>query len=184
MIMSLFSLSGKKYFLLYVLRINKVVFNICLSWIVIDLLWLYWSRAYWPILNALLNRIQGWVFTRQPFAMCRHRQAVVIDIHLIHSELFNKFNIIYFLPILDTTYWNIGLVLLNEKYLMATSEINFLANLFYPSDLWYSASIKPRLLFSRAGYASWGLSLSSVFLLRFHRGLRLPSKLFVLFIKQ
>ena len=26
-----------------------------------------------------------------------------------------------------------------------------------------TASIKPRLLFSRAGYASWGLSLSSVF---------------------
>ena len=30
---------------------------------------------------------------------------------------------------------------------------------------WWTASIKPRLLFSRAGYASWGLSLSSVFLL-------------------
>jgi len=27
---------------------------------------------------------------------------------------------------------------------------------------WWTASIKPRLLFSRAGYASWGLSLSSV----------------------
>jgi len=27
---------------------------------------------------------------------------------------------------------------------------------------WRTASIKPRLLFSRAGYASWGLSLSSV----------------------
>ena len=26
---------------------------------------------------------------------------------------------------------------------------------------WWTASIKPRLLFSRAGYASWGLSLSS-----------------------
>jgi len=34
-----------------------------------------------------------------------------------------------------------------------------------PKDLfivWWTASIKPRLLFSRAGYASWGLSLSSV----------------------
>jgi len=30
---------------------------------------------------------------------------------------------------------------------------------------WWTASIKPRLLFSRAGYASWGLSLSSVSLL-------------------
>jgi len=29
---------------------------------------------------------------------------------------------------------------------------------------WWTASIKPRLLFSRAGYASWGLSLSSVLL--------------------
>jgi len=29
---------------------------------------------------------------------------------------------------------------------------------------WWTASIKPRLLFSRADYASWGLSLSSVFL--------------------
>jgi len=28
---------------------------------------------------------------------------------------------------------------------------------------WWTASIKPRLRFSRAGYASWGLSLSSVF---------------------
>jgi len=28
---------------------------------------------------------------------------------------------------------------------------------------WWTASIKPRLLFSRAGYASWGLSLSSVY---------------------
>jgi len=28
---------------------------------------------------------------------------------------------------------------------------------------WCTASIKPRLLFSRAGYASWGLSLSSVY---------------------
>jgi len=28
---------------------------------------------------------------------------------------------------------------------------------------WWTASIKPRLLFSRAGYASWGLSLSAVF---------------------
>ena len=28
---------------------------------------------------------------------------------------------------------------------------------------WWTASIKPRLLFSIAGYASWGLSLSSVF---------------------
>jgi len=28
---------------------------------------------------------------------------------------------------------------------------------------WWIASIKPRLLFSRAGYAYWGLSLSSVF---------------------
>ena len=27
---------------------------------------------------------------------------------------------------------------------------------------WWTASIKPRLLFYRAGYASWGLSLSSV----------------------
>ena len=27
---------------------------------------------------------------------------------------------------------------------------------------WWTASIKPRLLFSRAGHASWGLSLSSV----------------------
>jgi len=27
---------------------------------------------------------------------------------------------------------------------------------------WWTASIKPRLLFSRAGYAFWGLSLSSV----------------------
>ena len=27
---------------------------------------------------------------------------------------------------------------------------------------WWTASIKPRLLFSRTGYASWGLSLSSV----------------------
>ena len=27
---------------------------------------------------------------------------------------------------------------------------------------WWTASIKPRLMFSRAGYASWGLSLSSV----------------------
>jgi len=27
---------------------------------------------------------------------------------------------------------------------------------------WWTASIKPRLLFSGAGYASWGLSLSSV----------------------
>jgi len=27
---------------------------------------------------------------------------------------------------------------------------------------WWTASIKPRLLFSRADYASWGLSLSSV----------------------
>jgi len=27
---------------------------------------------------------------------------------------------------------------------------------------WWTASIKPRLLFSDAGYASWGLSLSSV----------------------
>jgi len=27
---------------------------------------------------------------------------------------------------------------------------------------WWTASIKPRLLFSRAGYASWGLYLSSV----------------------
>jgi len=27
----------------------------------------------------------------------------------------------------------------------------------------YTASIKPMLLFSRAGYASWGLSLSSVY---------------------
>ena len=91
--------------------------------------------------------------------MCRHRQAVVFDIHLIHSELFNKFNIIYFLPILDTTYWNIGLVLLKEKYLMASSEINLLANLYYPFDLLYSA------------------------LFRFHRGLCFHSKPFVLFIK-
>jgi len=30
---------------------------------------------------------------------------------------------------------------------------------------WWTASIKPRLLFSRAGYASWGCSLSSVCLL-------------------
>jgi len=28
---------------------------------------------------------------------------------------------------------------------------------------WWKASIKPRLLFSRAGYAFWGLSLSSVY---------------------
>ena len=28
---------------------------------------------------------------------------------------------------------------------------------------WWTASIKPRLLFSRAGYALWGLSISSVF---------------------
>ena len=28
---------------------------------------------------------------------------------------------------------------------------------------WWTASIKPRLLFSRAGYASWGLSFSSVY---------------------
>ena len=28
---------------------------------------------------------------------------------------------------------------------------------------WWTASIKPRLLFSRAGYASWGLSLSSAY---------------------
>ena len=28
---------------------------------------------------------------------------------------------------------------------------------------WWTASIKPRLLFPRAGYASWGLSLSSVY---------------------
>jgi len=28
---------------------------------------------------------------------------------------------------------------------------------------WWTASIKPGLLFSRAGYASWGLSLSSVY---------------------
>jgi len=28
---------------------------------------------------------------------------------------------------------------------------------------WWTASIKPRLLFSHAGYASWGLSLSSVY---------------------
>jgi len=28
---------------------------------------------------------------------------------------------------------------------------------------WWTASIKPRLLFSRAGYASWGLSLSLVY---------------------
>jgi len=28
---------------------------------------------------------------------------------------------------------------------------------------WWTASIKPRLLFSRAGYASWWLSLSSVY---------------------
>jgi len=28
---------------------------------------------------------------------------------------------------------------------------------------WWTASIKPRLLFSRIGYASWGLSLSSVY---------------------
>ena len=27
---------------------------------------------------------------------------------------------------------------------------------------WWTASIKPRLLFSRGGFASWGLSLSSV----------------------
>ena len=27
---------------------------------------------------------------------------------------------------------------------------------------WWTASIKPRLLFSRVGYASWGISLSSV----------------------
>jgi len=35
---------------------------------------------------------------------------------------------------------------------------------------WWTASIKPRLLFSRAGYASWGLSLSSVSVIIF--GLR------------
>ena len=29
---------------------------------------------------------------------------------------------------------------------------------------WWTSSIKPRLLLSRTGYASWGLSLSSVFL--------------------
>jgi len=28
---------------------------------------------------------------------------------------------------------------------------------------WWTASMKPRLLFSRASYASWGLSLSSVY---------------------
>jgi len=31
---------------------------------------------------------------------------------------------------------------------------------------WWTASIRPRLLFSRAGYASWGLSLSSVWYYR------------------
>jgi len=49
-----------------------------------------------------------------------------------------------------------------NKYISFKWRCNVLMSTWPNIDLWWTASIKPRLLFSHAGYAFWGISLFSV----------------------
>ena len=90
--------------------------------------------------------------------LCLWQETIALIIVKFMSQMsfyLNKREYEKMLSILDTAS---ARIFVNEAY-RPWFDISVIAIIHY---YWWTASIKPRLLFSRAGYASWGLSLSSV----------------------